>query len=80
MGAVVSPQNTTVTRAGRTVLFRRSTMDRIVTIGDKDPEYVARQGDELTTNSGLVGLELCAHQHKASLGFSVPKFETEFAY
>jgi len=55
-------------------------MDRIVTIGDKDPEYVARQGDELTTNSGLVGLELCAHQHKASLGFSVPKFETEFAY
>jgi len=44
----------------------------IVAIGDKDPERIAGQVDELTTNGGLFSLDLFAHNDKAPLRFPIP--------
>jgi hypothetical protein len=51
----------------------------IVAIGDKDPEHIAWQVDELTTNGRLFGLDEFAHHDKAPLRFPIPEFQAELA-
>ena len=62
-----------------TVVIAPDFQRRIGAIGDKDPEHIAGQVDELTPNGRLCRLELFAHNDKASRAFPIPKFEAELA-
>ena len=50
---------------------------RVAAIGDKDPEHITRQVDELATYGRLGRLELLAHNDKVPRAFPIPEFEAK---